>query len=255
MFDKKDIDGARKLYKEFRKELNKQSLKKEEKYEILTQLAQRTTIEGMFKEAIKIWGKAYLLAPSAIEKIKILSEMTFCYTQLDKYFLAILCNWKILWLSKYHKMKEYYLKALYGFGEIYSFKGNFTKAIFFYKKILNLLSLEKEWEKEIYQKTLVSLFVCYHKQKKYSEAIQIFNLTQKLKLDEHLLMNLYLFRGHMHYDKHEYLDAKNWYQKALEVWKTLVPPTEKLKQMHETDRINIERWITECEEKLSKNFQ
>lgn len=255
-FERRDITTARDLYKKFKKEIKKEKLRKEDRYKFSMELAERFVMEGMFKHAIKMWGKAYFNAPSKMEKLRVLNETAFCYMQLNRYLLALLCYKKILRLSKRYKIKEYYIKALYGLGEVHSQKRKFKKALKYYNQVISVLNEipDTKIRESRYHRTLLDIFVCYYQLGDYTAALDIYNKINPRYLEPLSRDNYYGFRGHMEYKLKNYEEAFKWYKKAFQACNEIAInlKDEKLKQINEKQKEYWQYWLKECEEKLKE---
>lgn len=256
IFEKGDFKKAYKILNDLQR-MNREKIDKKILYDFCIKLGEMCVEKGIFDSALKIWGIVDKLSQKKNGKAKALDEMGFCSLQLNKIKDAISYYKKIIKISD--PKNEHYINALYGIGEALSFQNKYKKAMFYFEKILEILNIEKmkeDWVRRIYLRTLISLFVCFFKLKKDDKAIQIFDRTiDLLGSDKDLLMDIYCFRGHMHYEKGEYLEAKKWYKKSLEICKFLKFPTEEMKQLKEKEEEYLENQIEKCEKGIKQKFR
>ncbi len=223
-------------------------------YDFCIKLGEMCIEKGIFDSALKIWSIVYKLSQEKKEKIRALDEMGFCSLQLNEIRKAISYYKRIIKLSK--PDNEHYINALYGIGEAFSYQNKYNRAVFYFEKILKILDSEyakEDWLRRIYLRTHISLFVCFFKLKKDDKAIQVFDKTiDLLRADKDLLMDIYCFRGHMHYEKGEYWEAKKWYKKSLQICNLLEAPTEEMKNLKDKEEEYLRNQIEECEKKIKK---
>lgn len=251
IFEKGDIKKAYKILDDL-KRMPQAKIDKKILYDFCVELGEMCVEKGIFDSALKIWGMVYKLSQEKKNRVRALDEMGFCSLQLNKIKDAVNYYKRIIKIST--PEEEHYINALYGIGEAFSFQNKYEKAIFYFEKVKEILGSEQIKEngaRRLYLRTQISLFKCLFKLRKYDQAVRVFNETMELlKADKDLLMDIYYFRGDMHFQKEEYLEAKNWYKKALEICMFLKFPKEEMKQLKELEEKYIKNQIEECEKKI-----
>ncbi len=251
IFEEKNIDKAFKLFEEIRK-LKLGNKDKEILYNFCINMAERCVMEGMFNEAIRFWKIAYYLSIDGSQKIRILDELGFCYSQLNKYRLARRFYKKIVKITK--EISLDFINALYQIGNTFSYERKFKKALNYYsqvEKLINKIS-NKEEKNTWYHKVLLDIFVCHYQLRNFDKAKDIHKKINVDLLPNDLKEDYYGTYGHMEYKRKRYREAKEWYKKALQVWQkfNIKLPEEKLRQIDEKQKEYWQYWLQECEKKL-----